>query len=140
MPLKPVNKRQSDMNDSSETLDSTLSNIAPTSDDIKKEYLSGDDDEDDDDDDPLKSLGIDEKLIKKIKSQQDKILFDKESEVDRLKQSLVFIKGVEAQALFNFLKNCKSAVSTNGALGGVPPTLLAPVAYHGATLKSLKVY
>jgi hypothetical protein len=35
--------------------------------------------------------------------------------------------------------NCKSSTATTGPLAGVPPTLLAPVAFHGATLKSLKV-
>lgn len=64
---------------------------------------------------------------------------EKESEIDNLKQSLVFVKGVETQALFNFLINCKSAIAATGALAGVPPTLLAPTAFHGATLKALKV-
>lgn len=64
---------------------------------------------------------------------------EKESEVDNLRQSLVFVRGVETQALFNFLINCKSAIAMTGALAGVPPTLLAPTAFHGATLKPLKV-
>lgn len=64
---------------------------------------------------------------------------EKESEVDNLRQSLVFVRGVETQALFNFLINCKSAIAMTGALAGIPPTLLAPTAFHGATLKPLKV-
>lgn len=64
---------------------------------------------------------------------------EKESEVDNLRQSLVFVRGVETQALFNFLINCKSAIAATGALAGVPPTLLAPTAFHGAMLKPLKV-
>lgn len=64
---------------------------------------------------------------------------EKESEGDNMRQSLVFVKGVEVQALFNFLINCKSATATTGALAGVPPTLLAPTAFHGASLKPLKV-
>jgi hypothetical protein len=36
--------------------------------------------------------------------------------------------------------NCKSSTATTGPLAGVPPTLLAPVAFHGASLKSLKVF
>lgn len=64
---------------------------------------------------------------------------EKESEGDNMRQSLVFVKGVEVQALFNFLLNCKSATATTGALAGVPPTLLAPTAFHGASLKPLKV-
>jgi len=65
---------------------------------------------------------------------------DKEKEVDRTPESLIYVEGVEAQALFNFLMNCKSSTATTGPLAGVPPTLLAPVAFHGATLKSLKVF
>jgi hypothetical protein len=64
---------------------------------------------------------------------------DKEKEVDRTPESLIYVEGVEAQALFNFLMNCKSSIATTGPLAGVPPTLLAPVAFHGATLKPLKV-
>lgn len=67
------------------------------------------------------------------------MILEKESETDSMKQSLVFVKGVEAQALFNLLINCKSAITITGALAGVPPTLLAPTAFHGATLKPLKV-
>lgn len=47
--------------------------------------------------------------------------------------------GVEAQALFNWLINCRSAVSNTGPHAGIPPTLLAPVAFTGATLMPLKV-
>jgi hypothetical protein len=71
----------------------------------------------------------------KVKLEQDK-----EKEVDRTPESLIYVEGVEAQALFNFLMNCKSCTASTGPLAGVPPTLLAPVAFHGATLKSLKVF
>lgn len=59
--------------------------------------------------------------------------------MDNSEQSLVLVEGVEIHALFNFLINCKSATSPTGPLGGIPPTLLAPVAFHGATLNALKV-
>lgn len=49
------------------------------------------------------------------------------------------IEGLEVQALYNFLINCKSAIAQTGQLAGIPPTLLAPVAFHGATLNALKV-
>lgn len=52
---------------------------------------------------------------------------------------MVLIEGVEVQALYNLLINCKRAVPTTGPYAGIPPTLLAPVAFHGATLCSLKV-
>lgn len=62
-----------------------------------------------------------------------------ECEVDNSEQSLVVIQGVEVHALYNFLLNCKSATALTGPLAGIPPTLLAPVAFHGASLNSLKV-
>jgi hypothetical protein len=74
-------------------------------------------------------------LFFKVKMEQDR-----EKEVDRTPESLIYVEGVEAQALFNFLMNCKSSTASTGPLAGVPPTLLAPVAFHGATLKPLKVF
>lgn len=87
----------------------------------------------------LESMGVAAEEIRRIKSKQVKRDQDKEKEVDRTPESLIYVEGVEAQALFNFLMNCKSSTATTGPLAGVPPTLLAPVAFHGATLKSLKV-
>lgn len=46
---------------------------------------------------------------------------------------------METHALYNFLINCKTTIAITGPLAGVPPTLLAPVAFNGATLNSLKV-
>lgn len=59
--------------------------------------------------------------------------------MDNSEQSLVLVQGVEVHALYNFLLNCKSAIALTGPLAGIPPTLLAPVAFHGASLNSLKV-
>lgn len=64
---------------------------------------------------------------------------DKERDIDKTPESLIMVEGIEAQALFNFLLNCKSCTATTGPLAGVPPTLLAPVAFHGATLRPNKV-
>ncbi|XP_046832699.1 protein downstream neighbor of son homolog [Vespa crabro] len=128
MPLKKEHKRPSDPTDSGcETLDSSSS------------ALIINDEEDEAQDKWLQSLGVENSEIRKINSSQARMILEKESEMDSMKQSLVFVKGVEAQALFNLLINCKSAITTTGALAGVPPTLLAPMAFHGATLKPLKV-
>lgn len=64
---------------------------------------------------------------------------DKERDIDKTPESLILVEGVEAQALSNFLVNCKSCTATTGPLAGIPPTLLAPVAFHGATLRPNKV-
>ncbi|KAK7078887.1 hypothetical protein SK128_016527 [Halocaridina rubra] len=45
---------------------------------------------------------------------------------------------MEIQGLVNFLLNSRSCIATTGPLAGVPPTLLAPVAFQGGTLKALK--
>lgn len=70
---------------------------------------------------------------------QARIAHSAESSVDSAAESLLLVRGADAQALFNFLLNCKSIVSPTGPLAGVPPTLLAPIAFHGGTLQSLKV-
>lgn len=64
---------------------------------------------------------------------------EEECKEDRRPRSLVFVERENVQALFNFLLNSRACFSPTGPLAGVPPTLLAPVAFHGATLRSLKV-
>ncbi|KAF9822296.1 hypothetical protein SFRURICE_017571 [Spodoptera frugiperda] len=98
--------------------------------------------EDEDDDDPdqlLSQMGFETEVIKKINITQARITHSAESSVDSAAESLVFVRGADAQALFNFLLNCKSIVSPTGPFAGVPPTLLSPTAFHGGTLQSLKV-
>lgn len=43
------------------------------------------------------------------------------------------------QGFYNFLLNCKSITPSVGPFAGIPPTLLAPVAFRGASLNSLKI-
>lgn len=57
-----------------------------------------------------------------------------ESAADSAACSLIAARGVDAQALFNFLLNSR-AINADA----VPPTLLAPTAFHGAALTPLKV-
>ncbi|KAL3276658.1 hypothetical protein HHI36_012028 [Cryptolaemus montrouzieri] len=131
MPLKK--KRLSDQG--YDTMDTTCSDA--TQDVTEKEIV--DDDEDENDDVWLKSMGFNADDIKNIKYTQQKIVHKAECEVDNSEQSLVLIEGTEVHSFYNFLLNCKSAVATTGPLAGVPPTLIAPVAFNGATLNSLKV-
>ncbi|XP_046492507.1 protein downstream neighbor of son homolog isoform X2 [Neodiprion pinetum] len=138
MPLKKKSKRRSDTTDSGcDTLDSSASNMTNPTD---TEHFN---DEDEDEDGPadkwLQSLGFEDSEIRKINNLQARLTQDKESEIDNSAESLIFVQDVETQALFNFLINCKSSIASTGALAGIPPTLLAPVAFHGATLKPLKV-
>lgn len=59
--------------------------------------------------------------------------------MDSSHQSLILIEGVEVNSFFNFLLNCKSTIAVTGLFAGIPPTLLAPVAFFGATLNALTV-
>ncbi|KAL1501025.1 hypothetical protein ABEB36_006430 [Hypothenemus hampei] len=104
----------------------------------KETEIQGDDD-DEPVDDWLSNLGVQEDEIKNINYTQNQITHKSECQLDRTDQSLILIKGVEVNAFFNFLLNCKSTISPTGILAGIPPTLLAPVAFYGATLVSLKV-
>ncbi|XP_046392352.1 protein downstream neighbor of son homolog [Ischnura elegans] len=87
----------------------------------------------------LERMGVTEAEIKRMESEQAKHVIDSERDIDRKPESLVYVEGVEAQALFNFLMDCRSCVAPTGPLAGVPPTLLSPVAFRGATLGALKV-
>lgn len=98
--------------------------------------------EDDDDDDMeeekwLESLGVEAEEIKKINYNHTKKQQHRECDDDYSDQSTVLIEGVECQAFFNFLLNAKSTTTKVGRLAGVPPTLLAPVSFVGATLRTL---
>lgn len=99
-------------------------------------------DDDDDDDDMeeekwLESLGVEAEEIKKINYNHIKKQQHRECDDDYSDQSTVLIEGVECQAFFNFLLNAKSTTTKVGRLAGVPPTLLAPVSFVGATLRTL---
>nr|XP_061802902.1 protein downstream neighbor of son homolog [Nerophis lumbriciformis] len=58
--------------------------------------------------------------------------------VDHKPESVVFVEGMHTFTLINFLINCKSAVAVAGSQAGLPPTILAPVAFRGASMHSLK--
>lgn len=70
---------------------------------------------------------------------QDRIRHKVECHVDNSEQSTVLIEGSEVQSFYNFLINCRSTSSLTGAFADIPPTLLAPVSFYGASLNSLKI-
>lgn len=59
--------------------------------------------------------------------------------LDHRPESVVLVKGTNTFTLLNFLMNCKSLVASAGPQAGIPPTLLSPVAFRGATMQTLKV-
>lgn len=61
-----------------------------------------------------------------------------EVQMDHRPESVVLVKGNNTFTLLNFLINCKSLVATSGPQAGLPPTLLSPVAFRGATMQMLK--
>ncbi|XP_050542308.1 protein downstream neighbor of son homolog [Daktulosphaira vitifoliae] len=95
-----------------------------------------------DDEEPerwLETMGAEKSEIKRLQSSQNELVSGRQRKIDQTKESLVCVTGVEAQALFNWLINCRSSISNTGPHAGIPPTLLAPVAFTGATLTPLKV-
>nr|CAG4650307.1 EOG090X09DI [Sida crystallina] len=97
-----------------------------------------DDDEDDNEEEWINNIGLHSNLRSKLEAER---LQDggQGTTQGSYSDSLLLIEGVETQGLFNWLMTTKLCISNTGPLAGVPPTLLAPIAFHGATLRPLKV-
>ncbi|XP_013190045.1 protein downstream neighbor of son homolog [Amyelois transitella] len=137
MPLRPDNKKKLNTSEE-ERRNSSFDSCYDTMDE-KTQDKENEGSGDEDPDQFLSQLGLETDLLKKINNTQARITHNAESSVDSAAESLVLVRGADAQAFFNFLLNCKSLVSPTGPTAGVPPTLLAPTAFHGGTLQSLKV-
>ncbi|CAH0387108.1 unnamed protein product [Bemisia tabaci] len=138
MPLKgsgnkTTSKRRSGEVDSDNVLESTQG--LPSNDNDEDLEV-----EDDGTEEILEKLGAEASDIKKLIQSEDETMIQNEANIDGTPESLVCVQGVEAQALFNLLLNFRSTVATVGPLAGVPPTLIAPVAFHSAFLRPLKVH
>ena len=84
----------------------------------------------------LESLGLSQQDFPTItKSTSNKTFKDKEDK----NKTLVFIKGKDTNLLLTFLSNTDIIIPTTGSLTGIPPTLLSPVAFTGASLHPLKL-
>ncbi|GAA6225946.1 protein downstream neighbor of Son [Lates japonicus] len=86
----------------------------------------------------LKEMGIQDKIKK-----PDSITIQLRKEghtvsLDHKPESVVCVEGSHTFTLINFLINCKSLVAAAGSQAGLPPTLLAPIAFRGATMHTLK--
>lgn len=93
---------------------------------------------DETDEDFLSSIGLHKKNFSSIEEQKFADEISKLNAVDNRPQSTVLVKGSHVNALFNFLLNSNVIIAQSGAYQGVPPTLLAPVAFEGASLQTLK--
>ncbi|XP_074520822.1 protein downstream neighbor of son homolog [Halichoeres trimaculatus] len=107
----------------------------------KTESCGYDDDDDSDDDEDfswLQEMGVQDKIKK---PDSISITLRKEGHtvsLDHKPESVVCVEGSHTFTLINFLINCRSLVATAGSQAGLPPTLLAPVAFRGATMHTLK--
>ena len=62
-------------------------------------------------------------------------------QIDYRPESTVLVEGATStQALLNYLLDHGTCFASSGPQAGLPPTILAPVAFTGATLQCLKVY
>ncbi|KAF2350321.1 Donson [Trinorchestia longiramus] len=85
----------------------------------------------------LENLGVDTSQFASLNP--NRVQKSSLHEIDRSPLSLVYISDPDTHGLTNFLLNSPSCVANTGPLAGVPPTLLAPVAFQGATLLPYKV-
>nr|KAF6477413.1 DNA replication fork stabilization factor DONSON [Molossus molossus] len=86
----------------------------------------------------LEEMGVQDK-IKKPDTLSIKLRKEKhEVQMDHRPESVVLVKGTNTFTLLNFLINCKSIIATSGPQAGLPPTLLSPIAFRGATMQMLK--
>ncbi|CAL1598253.1 unnamed protein product [Knipowitschia caucasica] len=99
---------------------------------------NADNDDDDEDMSWLKEMGVQDKIRK---PDSISIQLRKEGQtvsLDHKPESVVLVRGADTFTLVNFLINYKALVASAGSQAGLPPTLLAPVAFRGATMQTLK--
>ncbi|XP_060071651.1 protein downstream neighbor of Son-like [Ylistrum balloti] len=87
----------------------------------------------------LESIGLDKKQFPSLEPNKVKMQREGFKAIDNRPESTVYVTGSDVQGLYNYLLNCRSCVATSGVQAGLPPTILAPRAFKGATLKSHKV-
>ncbi|XP_042189914.1 protein downstream neighbor of son homolog [Callorhinchus milii] len=106
--------------------------------DVQKKPVSSSDEEDDGGFSWLEEMGVQDKIKKpdamSIKLRKDHSVV----RMDHKPESVVLVKGLHTFTLLNFLINSKSIVAGAGPQAGLPPTLLAPTAFRGATMHTLK--
>jgi hypothetical protein len=135
-------------------LDKVLVNdLTPEKNELKQESLASktdgdlckpsDDDKNVDEDDEtsewLQKMGLDQTNLKVLSSNRSNSNQENTDSIDNKPQSTIFIEGGDVQGLFNFLLNSKLIFSQTGSLTGVPPTLVSPKCFLGATMQKIKV-
>ncbi|CAH1798862.1 unnamed protein product [Owenia fusiformis] len=87
----------------------------------------------------LESMGLDKSSYPSLDPNKVKLQRESYRAIDNRPESMVLVQGPSTQALYNYLLNYKSCIAHSGSQAGVPPTILSPSAFKGATLKSLQV-
>ncbi|XP_030580418.1 protein downstream neighbor of son homolog [Archocentrus centrarchus] len=86
----------------------------------------------------LKEMGVQDK-IKKPDSHIIQLQKEGSSvSLDHKPESVICVEGPHTFTLINFFINWKGVVASSGSQAGLPPTLLAPSAFRGATMHTLK--
>ncbi len=129
MPLRKSNQQTGESTNQSSLTDQCTG--------VEDDYNGVDDDEEDVDD-LMNGIDLHANLRSKLEAER---LQDggQGTTQGSYSDSLLLVEGVDTQGLFNWLMTSKLCISNTGPLSGVPPTLLAPIAFHGATLRPLKV-
>ncbi|CAD5117285.1 DgyrCDS6072 [Dimorphilus gyrociliatus] len=96
---------------------------------------SSDEDEDDSEDEIIKDMVEKTQVVGFTADSKWKENFRK---VDDRPSSTVLIKDSQVHAFYNFIINRRALIPQTGIYAGVPPTLLSPVVFCGATLVSCK--
>ena len=74
-----------------------------------------------------------------LRLKEDRKRLQKELEDDHGDVSSALFEGCDCQAFANYLLEAKSTIPKVGKLAGIPPTLISPVAFLGASLKRQKL-
>lgn len=100
-------------------------------------------DKDDSDDEGIEKwlddLGITKEYLPLVNKSRNELEKEKFKHIDNRPESLVFVERSDIQALVNFLLNSQACMDRLGAMAGIPPTLLSPTAFLGATLQAHKI-
>ncbi|XP_030851124.1 protein downstream neighbor of son homolog [Strongylocentrotus purpuratus] len=87
----------------------------------------------------LQSMGLDKTNFPSLEPTRVKFQTDQLLKLDNRPQSLVLVEGLDTAALYNFLLNSRTVLTSVGPLADIPPTILSPIAFKGATLNSCKL-
>lgn len=139
MPLKKSSNEANRSTDSTKSANMSVSNSSEDTLGTGTCKSDGEMTSDEDEEKWLASLGVEAEQIKRINDKHFRKIQNQECEDDFSEQSICLIEGVDCQAFFNFMLNTKSAVAKVGRLANIPPTLLAPVAFQGASLRQLSL-